>query len=168
MLKIIESVISSLEKRNYYAALFVSLTLPDICSALENGKTSGSKYASWFNTHLSQYNGYLSGNDCYALRCALLHQGKDDITDQKMQEVLEHYVFLTSGAHCNLIKDCIIDDEKVSFLQLNVQKFCEDICKAVEKWLDSVANNKKIRERLEHTIDIHEPGYTYRGVIKFG
>lgn len=168
MQKIIDSVYSSLENKNLYAALFVVLTLPDICSALEHGKTSGDKYAEWFDQNLSQYKGFLSGNDCYALRCALLHSGKGDISDQKKQEVLEHYVFLTKGAHCNLFKDNIINGERKTFLQLNVQIFSKDICEAVEKWLSIVSTNVSIQERLKNTIQIYEPGYTYKGAIRFG
>lgn len=168
MHKIIDSVYKALENENWYAALFVSLTLPDICSALEHGETLGQKYADWFEQNLSQYTGFLSGNDCYALRCALLHSGKDDISNKKRQGVLEHYVFLTKGAHCNLFKDCVFNGEKKSFLQLNVQIFCKDICKAVENWLVSSLTNLIIQERLKDTIEIHEPGYTYKGLIRFG
>ena len=95
MKNIIDSIYKALENENWSAALFVSLTLPDICVALQYGKTSGKKYSDWFENNLSQYKGFLSGNDCYALRCALLHQGKNDVTDQKMNEVLEFYVFLS-------------------------------------------------------------------------
>jgi len=168
MQKFINSIRSAIVEENFYAALFVSLTLPDICVALEHGKTSGQKYADWFENNLSQYKGYLSGNDCYSLRCALLHQGTDDITDQKMQKILEHYVFLTEGSHCNLIKDCIFNGIKVSFLQLNVQMFCKDICVAVEKWLVSSTGNQDIQNRLKKTIEIHERGYSYKGAIRFG
>lgn len=168
MQNIVDSVYSALKNEDWYAALFVSLTLPDICSALEHGNTSGEKYADWFEQNLSQYKGFLSGNDCYALRCSLLHSGKDDISDQRKQEVLEHYVFLTKGSHCNLFKDCVFNGEKKSFLQLNTQIFCKDICKAVEDWLVSSSANSAIQARLKDTIEIHEPGYTYKGVIKFG
>ncbi len=167
MKNIIEAINNSLKNENWYAALFVSLTLPDICAALEHAKTSGDKYAKWFDQNLSKYKNFLSGNDCYALRCALLHQGKDDISDQNQQEVLEHYVFLTKGAHCSLFKDCVFNGEKKSFLQLNVQTFCNDICTAVENWLNSNSKNSAIQNRLNKTIEIHEPGYTYKGVIKF-
>ncbi len=168
MKNIVNSVYSALNNGNWYAALLVSLTLPDICSALEHGKTSGEKYADWFEQNLPQYKGYLSGNDCYALRCALLHSGKDDISDQRKQEVLEHYVFLTKGAHCNLFKDCVFNGEKKSFLQLNTQTFSKDMCKAVESWLVSVSTNSDIQKRLKGTIEIHEPGYSYKGLIRFG
>lgn len=168
MQKIINSVYKALDNQNWHAALFVSLTLPDICAALEYEKTSGKGYSKWVEENLTQYKGFLSGNDCYALRCALLHQGKDDVSDQKKQEVLEHYVFLTKGAHCNLFKDCVFNGEKKSFLQLNVQIFCKDVCKAVEVWLNSMSANSAVQDRLKNTIKIHKPGYTYKGVIRFG
>jgi hypothetical protein len=165
---IINSVKNSIEQQNWYSALFVALTLPDICTALEHGKTTGARYSQWFESNLSQYNGFLSGNDCYALRCSLLHQGKDDISSQRMQDVLEQYVFLTSGSHCNLFKDCEFNGIKKSFLQLNVATFCNDICIAVETWLQANSDNQSIRERIHNTLEIHEPGYTYLGLIKFG
>lgn len=167
MQQIISSVYRALETQNWYAALFVSLTLPDICAALEHGKTSGSEYSDWFEKHLPQYKGFLSGNDCYALRCSLLHEGKDDISDQRKREVLEHYVFLTEGSHCNLFQDCVFNGVKKSFLQLNVQTFCGEMCEAVQRWLSGSAGNPVIQDRLKRNIEIHEPGYTYVGAITF-
>lgn len=167
MQNILDSIDVALGNKNFYVALFVSLTLPDICVTLEHGKTTGGQYASWFDTHLTKYAGFLSGNDCYALRCALLHQGKDNITDQKKKEVLEHYVFLTKGAHCNLMKDCIINGVKTSFLQLNVERFCRDMHEATETWLKSVKSNNEVQKRLQETIIIREPGYVHMGVIRF-
>jgi hypothetical protein len=168
MQNIINSIREAIKNRNWYAALIVSLTLPDICVTLTDGKTNGDKYAEWFENNLSQYNGYLSGNDCFALRCSLLHQGKDDISDQRKRKVLEHYVFLTSGSHCNLIRDCFFNGIKKSFLQLNVGNFCGDICNAAQVYLDKIASDPSAVKRIRETIEIHEPGYTYMGVIKFG
>lgn len=169
MENIIRSIEQAIKDKNWYAALFVSLTLPDLCVALRDGVTSGGKYAEWFDDNLSQYQGFLSGKDCYALRCALLHQGKDDISDQRIQEVLDYYIFMTEGAHKNVFKDCIIGGgEKVSLLQLNVQKFCKDIANATENWLTSVTDNSDVQNRLKDTIEIHEPGYNHKGVIIFG
>jgi len=168
MENIINSVRNSIEQQNWYSALFVALTLPDICAALEHGTTSGNRYSQWFESNLKQYKNFLSGNDCYALRCSLLHQGKDDVSEQRLKDILEHYVFLTSGSHRNLFKDCVFNGVKKSFLQLNVGMFCEDICTAVETWLNTNSSNKDIQNRLSNTLEIHEPGYTYMGAIKFG
>lgn len=165
---IIKSVRSSIKQQNWYSALFVVLTLPDICVALEYGNTSGDKYSQWFEANLSQYNDFLSGDDCYALRCSLLHQGKDDISDQRLRNILEHYIFLTSGLHCNLFKDCVFNGVKKSFLQLNVGTFCEDICGAVEAWLNVSSKKQDIQNRLSNTLKIYESSYTYMKAVKFG
>lgn len=165
MKNILESIRNALTEKNWHAALFVTLTLPDICAALENGKTSGEKYSQWFESNLTQYQGYLSGNDCYALRCALLHEGKDDVSDQKKKDVLEHYVFLTEGGHRNLVKHSNIYGVKTSFLQLNVKRFCEEICVAAENWLANNSTDPEIKKRLKDTLEIHEPGYVHMGVI---
>lgn len=166
--KILNSINNSLYQKNWYAALFMSLTLPDICSSLEFGKGDGNRYSQWFENNLKQYAGFLSGDDCYALRCALLHQGKDDISDQIKRDVLEHYVFLTSGAHRNLFKGNDFNGVKKSFLQLNVGTFCKDMVSSVENWLTEVNGNSDIQYRLINTIGIHEPGYTHLGMVKFG
>jgi len=172
MQKIIDSVRFAVKEKNFYVALVTALTIPDICVALEHGKTTGAEYSKWFETNLVDYKRSLSGNDCYALRCSILHQGIDDISEQKRQDVLEHYVFLTEGPHRNLIKNCTFkkgtEQVTVSFLQLNVGKFCEDICKASEVWLKGNIEKGNIKKRITKILEIHEPGYTHMGVIKFG
>jgi len=168
MKDILNSVARALEEENWYAALFVALTLPDICAALEHEKSNGDRYAEWFEANLPQYKEFLSGNDCYALRCALLHEGRDDVSDQKKKEVIEHCVLMSSGSHMNLFRDCVINDVKTSFLEVNVQKFCNDLCFAVTKWLESVASDPQIQQRLATNIKIHNPGYVHMGVIRFG
>jgi len=68
----------SLDANLYYLSLFVALSIPDICGAIdsENGEASGKKYAQWFDRYVApKYHGFLVGEDCYRFRCSLLHQG---------------------------------------------------------------------------------------------
>jgi hypothetical protein len=72
----------SLKEENWYAALSVALTLPDICGKLQNPDLGSSRrYVMWFNDYLKpMYTGkvgpdriehvFLSGEDAYALRCS--------------------------------------------------------------------------------------------------
>jgi hypothetical protein len=168
MKNLISSVYKSLKDENWYAALFVSLTLPDICCGLEYGKSSAAKYSAWFEGNVSQYNGFLSGDDCSSLRCSFLHEGKEDITDQSKRKILDHFKFLTSGAHRFLFKDTSFGDgERESFLVLDVQTFCKDICNAVEKWLEDKSQDQTIQARVKNILEIHGPGFTYKGAVKF-
>ena len=66
----------------YLALLHLLVALPDVCATLEddNGRTSNDRYRDWcaryFNADVK-----FTAADRYALRCALLHQGKTTPTD---------------------------------------------------------------------------------------
>ena len=100
----IEPLLSEIEKalelRMYYAALHMALSIPDILSkvAYNLNKTSKQFYIKWFNENVKDgVFGYLysenplhnkeddtpriNGKMCYALRCALLHEGGNNIED---------------------------------------------------------------------------------------
>ena len=70
MNKILDSIQKSLDNENWYSALVLSLIVPDICGKFEGeSKSSSKRYPEWFNKYLGkEYNNYLSGEDCYALR----------------------------------------------------------------------------------------------------
>ena len=78
-----DAVELSLQSSNWYSGLIVALSLPDIAGWVDNPmQGSRAKYAAWFEDFVSpaythQVGGaphkFLSGDDCYALRCSLLH-----------------------------------------------------------------------------------------------
>jgi hypothetical protein len=72
---------------------------------------------------------FLTGGDFYALRCAYLHQGEDDITGQSAQDVLERFQFVVPQEG-RVVHNNRGDGE----LQLQVDIFCEEICEGVEQW----------------------------------
>lgn len=53
MLDCIQEIRNALSSKCYLAALSLSLTLPDICSQVENGVMNGNRslYINWFNSH---------------------------------------------------------------------------------------------------------------------
>lgn len=66
----------------YYVALASALAIPDMCAAMEtaSGVTSRTVYEAWFDKWMApKYTGaagqHLTGQDCYGLRCSMLHQG---------------------------------------------------------------------------------------------
>jgi hypothetical protein len=167
MQRFIKAVRKSVADANWYSALSLALLLPDICGYLETPEEqSGVRYARWFQQWLErQYSGFvpdvnssashagtvrvfLSGEDCYALRCALSHEGSDNITAQRARQAIERFVFIVpkSGTfHKNLFKDT---------LQLQVSIFCEDICAAVEAWDRQLKPNDPAKIRQNELINI--------------
>ena len=162
MERLLEDIRRAVSCEAWYAALALALVLPDICGFVDGAlQGSGARYADWFDRHVSgRYGGaggqqFLSGDDCYALRCAYLHQGDFDITDQRAQRALSRFRFVVPPAtwtvHNNLIDDT---------LQLQVSNFCEDMCEAVDGWLPSISADPSKATRLAKLalIEIHEPG----------
>ena len=74
----------------------------------------------------------LSGSDCYALRCALSHQGSDDISTQRARDALNKFQFVASGGRRHLNLDIDRARERTA-LQLDVGVFCEGVCLAVPR-----------------------------------
>lgn len=176
MQHLIEAVEHALAQHNWYAALASALTLPDICGWLEHpNKRAGERYKEWFKKYMRNYTlsssssmffensdcSYepsLSADDFYALRCAYLHSGSDDISSQKARQLLHRFQFTepaeSGGIHCNkVVKD------KEHTLQLQVDFFCKDICEGVKRWKKDAAIKDGVRERLEKELmKIYPPG----------
>lgn len=167
MENIIKSIANSLQNNNWYSALVLSLILPDICAKLEGSNDSSSiRYPKWFNTYLGKkYNGFLSGDDCYALRCAFLHEGTSSTETQRAKDVLDRFVFISDGAHCNRFNNCHFGDPKYdgkNLLQLSTRVFCQDMITATKQWL----NNPSVSKDLNDMLEIHENGFSIGGAIK--
>lgn len=141
----VSAVRDALARENWYAALALALTLPDICADLEKPKRGvGARYTQWWNTYLSRkYNGALSGDDCYKLRCTFLHQGLGNI----------RFIFPDPSGrlrpHCNRIN---------GVLQLQVDLFCEHICEGVERWEQKkLPEDPEIQKRANKMLVIFPP-----------
>ena len=108
MENIIKSIEKSLRDKNWYSALILSLVLPDICGKFEDaGKSSSQRYPEWFDKYLGEkYKGDLSGKDCYALRCAFLHEGSSNIEGQNAKDEIDEFVFSSSEHHRTRISKC--------------------------------------------------------------
>ena len=158
--RFIDAIHTSPATQNWYAALYLSLTLPGICARLEsnNRKTNRNKFVAWFDKYLAskyrpqigadrEMHVFLSGNDCYALRCAMLHEGESNIASQQCREVLERFHFTVVGSHCNQIN---------SVLQLDVPTFCTDVCNAVESWFqDFKASHTDKLTRIDELVSVY-------------
>ncbi|MCI1736228.1 MAG: hypothetical protein LKM38_02335 [Pseudomonas veronii] len=137
----------------------MSLSLPDICSKLEaaNNKTSGVKYAAWFDEYMmNKYsfqhplmNGrtiFMDGDSCYALRCSMLHQGDADLTTQKVRSFLDSIHFTTTTGHCNRVN---------GVLQLDVSAFCTDVCNSVAEWHERFKTKDGAQDKLRNLFLVH-------------
>ncbi|TXI02835.1 MAG: hypothetical protein E6Q70_17265 [Pseudomonas monteilii] len=171
MQRFTRSIRAAINHRCWYVALSSALTLPDVCGRLMEPaeKSSEKRYANWFRewmqplyTSVVPGEGeriFLSGSDCYALRCSYLHEGGGDITNQRARKALEKFHFISPAPppldwklHRNLLGGTV--------LQLQVDLFCLEMADAVERWSQSVIGDAVIQERMQSLLVIysHAPG----------
>jgi len=164
MERFITAINKAIDDENWYAALFIALPLPDICGEIENPNEGiGSRYRSWCERYIvPKYTSwvgttdaghqhiFLSAGDCYALRCACLHGGSDDVTGQKARETLERFMFVAPHIrkthHCN---------QYGKALQLQVDIFCKDMCEGVKQWLKDKEFEPGVRAGIKRLLSIY-------------
>ena len=162
---IITAVQKDLTMDNYYSALVVAFTLPDITSKLQcPNQYTKKRYVKWFEDYMqkdykrivgvgSKEVVFLTGEDFYALRCSMLHQGETEIINQQARKHLSNFIFIKPDQNTNNI---IHRNMTKDVLQLQVDKFCEEIIEGTDKWLEQYKDNSDINDKAKDLIDIHE------------
>jgi hypothetical protein len=157
------SIEAALESRNFYAALAVALAAPDICGWVATPNAgSRARYVAWFERFMQSHyvrpssrvvpeHTFLTGNDCYALRCAFLHKGRDDITDQRAQQALESFQFVVAPAGWTIHMN-----QANSMLQLQVDIFCRQIADGIREFVDSISEDAAATARAQQLMLIRD------------
>jgi hypothetical protein len=161
---LVAAVRQAVADNNPYAALTLALTLPDVCGSLQAPDDGSRKrYVAWWDQYLlptytlrigpaQTTHVFLNGDDCYALRCAVLHQGSDDITEQRARQVISRFRFVEPGINDTIYHRNTIDD----VLNLDVYFFCEELCQGVEAWLQAVQAHPVVMTRVAALMRIEQ------------
>lgn len=153
MNELLAQIESSLKNNEFYLALFVSLAMPDICGALgsKNGQANGNRYKAWFDKYVSHnYRGNLDGSNCYAFRCATLHQGRAKHKNLGYSRIL----FADPASSGIVMHNNVLNDA----LNIDVRHFCQDIVKGVRAWLKDMTGNVNFDNHYLHFLKRHKGG----------
>lgn len=148
MEELISSINKSLQDGNFYSALFLAITMPSICGALEStdGQDTPEKYIDWYERYMPS--SFLTGLDCYGFRCGLLHLGTANFRKDSEQPIRRVIFVFQFNINNNLINEAV---------QFNGFTFCQSIIDGVRKWLNEVKDNKNFVEHSKNLI-IFYPG----------
>jgi hypothetical protein len=159
MKELIDSITKSIETENWYAAMFVALSLPDICGSIDTPlKKPKVRYVAWFNKYMDKYNDILptrlNGEEYYFLRCAFFHQFSDKIDFTKTRSRLgkfDLHVCDLPNTKINFISTVKKDS---STLMIDVIDFCTSICEATKVWIQDNGNSKYMSDRINNLLEI--------------
>jgi len=136
----------------YYLALVMTLTLPDLCAALEspNGASSGVRYRAWYDANLAARYTTLTADDCYNLRCGVVHQGRLGHPHLQYGRVL----FTVPNAQRNVFHNNIMNDA----LNLDTILFCGDVIDSVRRWFATAQGTHNVQTNLPHLVQYRATG----------
>lgn len=146
MEELLEQIENSANNRSYMIGLYTALSIPDICAALqsENGQTKPSKYKNWFDRWVApKYNNFFSGEQCYAFRCGVVHQGRA----QHEKLGYERIIFFDPESP-NVFHNNILDNA----LNIDVRIFCQDMVDAAREWLNHMSENPTVHNNLQNLL----------------
>jgi hypothetical protein len=144
---------SALKLGLYDCALALSLTLPDMCGKVEYpGESSKRKrYKDWFSIYAEplftmpatkvpegktvKYT-WLTGEECWALRCSVLHAGDHKTKDIKLSNIKIHASKGCDETHNYMFRDSQHADWETFFL-------CENLCCAAEQYYQGISDKTR-------------------------
>ena len=158
-------------ERNWYGAINIALSLPDICGSIDSlGKNnSEARSVAWFDRYVGhaymiEVKGvkavFMTGGDCYALRCAALHQGTFDVSDQRARDVVDRFIL----HHLESMPSHNVRQGKK--LVIDLTTFCLDIAAGVEVWEAEAMRDAddRRRARIASLLPLHLPDVSYGGL----
>jgi len=151
----------------YYLTLIGTLSLIDICGAINSrdGESSKNNFIEWFNNYLSNYSENdnatsLYAEECYKLRCRLLHQGVARFDTDDFGVKLGSVVFMINPRGVSVHK-CNFN----GFYYLDIETFMNDVISGVYKNIQEKKDDPIFNANKEKMIKItdKDPG---RGIGK--
>jgi hypothetical protein len=138
-----------------YAALTLSLSIPDICSNVEElGGKNAERYSIWFDRYAAKFFNILNGQACWQIRCALLHSG--NLRDKRFTS--GRVIF--SEFPKPKIRDLHLGaNTDLPIHNIDLQHFCTSMVEASKNWDVESSLNLKIQNNLENLIEFRPDGF---------
>ena len=152
MRTILNEIEGALNANLYYAAIALTLTLPDVCAALEHptGKSNGNRFKTWWRQNLAENYPQITDVDMWMLRNGVVHQGRFGPEGMQYSRIL----FTIPNPQRNVYHRNIVNDA----LNLHAEIFCQDVMDAVRQWLIDKADDPTVLRNLPNLLTLRPEG----------
>lgn len=139
-----------------YLAVLSALALPDICGALESedGRAHPTRYKGWYTANLATVWPMLTADECYSLRCGVLHQGRSEI--MAPGGVTKPVAFKLPDPMESTIHGVVYNDAMLLF---EADLFCDEMIEAVRAWHQRMRNDPTVQANLPNLVRLRPHGF---------
>lgn len=144
----------TIKRKNYYAALVVTLTIPEVCAALTLDKNSFVKevhYTDWVEKYISGIG--MSAKDCWRLRGGVIHRA--DFSGHPYSE-FTRVVFGVRRSNAVHALHVRRGDEKIAYVSLH--DFCDEMTKGALLWLEEHRSDQRVLENMQRLVAYRPEG----------
>ena len=152
----IEGILCEIEKALaaglYHLAIVLAVTLPDVCAALESadGRSNTPRYKAWFESNMATRFSNLTADDCFSLRCGVVHQGRFGLAGSQYDRA----VFLLPNPQGGRFRDCIMNDAYF----YSADDFCREWLAGVREWVSKKGTDPQVAANSANLIRTHPNG----------
>lgn len=155
--ELLHQINNCIEQKSLMVAVMTSLTIPDIAGAIssKNGLACQKKYADWFDKYCKPKFKYpnidcLTGDDCYYLRCSLLHQGK---AEHQQLDSFSDIILCKIPQATNW--PCPVFQTKENILLVEPKTFCNKIISAAFDWLEENHADPYFKKNTDRFLELY-------------
>jgi hypothetical protein len=143
----------ALQAQLYYLALMLTLALPDICAALgsQDGRSSSKLYKNWYDANMATKFTRLTGDDCYSLRCGVVHQGQFGVAGAQYARVV---FALPTVSPKTTIRNGIINCRDGQVYIYSVEDFCHNVIEIVRTWFATNKDDPTIKANIPRLVRV--------------
>jgi hypothetical protein len=143
-----------------YLALLLTLTLPDICAALEaqDGRPNERQrdvYQRWYKRNIFDRIGGLKPEEAWELRCTVVHQGRSDASDKRAYDRIIFTMPQTRVGEATFALDSLVINGAMTF---HVPLFCGRWLNEVRTWIERTASNTTVQRNLPLLLQVRPNG----------
>lgn len=164
---ILNEIRRTLSAELWYAAITLSLTLPDICATLQadsKARKDGQKarYKRWCRDNIPESIGYLSDDLCWELRCGVVHEGR---LRHRSFDRIRFTVPPGGGVH-----NIVLEMGGVRTLTFHVPNFCNDLIYSAEQWYARRKDHPNVKANIDNLVQPQIDGLLplFDGVVVIG
>lgn len=157
---IYDEIEKAIEVKLWYAAIAISVALPDICSTLEGvERTNWQTYKEWFDRNASNSFRNFGKHECYELRCGVMHNGILQGGVDKRSKY-EGVYFTPPGSFLSMNDSVMknIGGREGPFLFMSVTPFCRTMIEIVKAWELAHQNDEAVHARMEKLVRLRPDG----------
>ncbi len=171
-----DQILGALNHGGYVLALMGALCLPDIAGAMEteDGRAERDRYVRWYDRWVAPLRAEavqalfeqwgnpnvphdlphpISGANCWAFRCAMLHQGRSEHPDMRNSCIM----FLEPGSKDNGIHYAEMGEGGP--LQIKLETFCGQIVEGSRRWRREMAGQEIYEHNLARGLRRHPESF---------